>query len=180
MTFAAHESRHVAVQAVPDPSDRGICCRTVTIPVGGSAVAAVSDISMAAMPDGMRCCPDEKPAVPDCQKTCPLTAMCGQDLLHCPTLSKVALVLQGTGDAIRPHSDAWGEARTIEPPARPPRIWDIAGTSVPTRAALAKLGRPRARGCATTSPTIYLPGGNWAISRPPFIFLTSLTHSSGR
>lgn len=98
----------------------GLVAGPLTIPVGGPAMAAAT---MAAMSDGMPCCPDEKPTVPDCQKTCPLMAMCAANSFSLsPTLSNLAMVLRGTGDAIRPHSDVMGDALAIEPPARPPRI----------------------------------------------------------
>lgn len=100
----------------------GLIAGPFTSAVTGPAMAAVSDMSMSAVADDMPCCPDEKPAVPDCQKTCPLMAMCAAKTFSIsPTLSNVALILRSTGVAIRPRSDAAGDALTIEPPARPPR-----------------------------------------------------------
>lgn len=100
----------------------GLVVGPFTTPVSGVTMAAASAMSMAAMPDDMPCCPDEAPAVPDCQKTCPLMAMCMAKCFSvAPMLSNLAFVLRAEGDAIRPGSDAMGDARSIEPPARPPR-----------------------------------------------------------
>ncbi|OYX88957.1 MAG: hypothetical protein B7Y71_00065 [Xanthobacter sp. 35-67-6] len=99
----------------------GLIAGPFTAPVSGPAMAAASDMSMSAMPDDMPCCPD-KPAVPDCQKTCPLMALCMAKCFSVgPMLSSLAFVLRAEGDAIRPGSDAMGDALSIEPPARPPR-----------------------------------------------------------
>ena len=99
----------------------GLVAGPLTTPVSAAAMAAVSDMPTAAMPDDMPCCPD-KPAVPDCQKICPLMATCMAKCFSVgPTFSSVAFVLRAEGDAIRPGSDAMGNARSIEPPARPPR-----------------------------------------------------------
>lgn len=98
----------------------GLIAGPFTAPVGGPALAAAS--AMAGMADGMPCCPDETPAVPDCQKTCPLMATC---MAKCasvaPMLSTLAFIL-APGDVLRPGSDAMGDALSIAPPARPPRI----------------------------------------------------------
>lgn len=101
----------------------GLIVGPFTTPVSGVAMAVASTMSMTAMPDNMPCCPDEAPAVPDCQKTCPLVAMCMAKCFSVgPMLSSVAFVLRAKGgDAIRPGSEAMGDALSIEPPARPPR-----------------------------------------------------------
>ncbi|OYY82548.1 MAG: hypothetical protein B7Y01_00515 [Xanthobacter sp. 17-67-6] len=98
----------------------GLVSGPFTASVSGPAMAAAT---MAAMPDDMPCCPDEKPAVPDCQKSCPLMAMCMAKCFSvAPAPSHLASVFWDRRDAVRPSSDAAGDALTIEPPARPPRI----------------------------------------------------------
>jgi len=87
----------------------GLVAGPFTIPVGGPAMAADSDMSMAAMPDDMSCCPEENRAVPDCQKTCPLMAICMAKCFSAgPMLSNVAFMLRGEADVIRPRSDVAG------------------------------------------------------------------------
>lgn len=99
----------------------GLIVGPLTASVSGSAMAAAGDMSMAAMPGDMPCCPDEAPAVPDCQKSCPLMATCMAKYTSvAPMLSSIAFVFR-EGDAMRPGSDAMGDALSIEPPAKPPR-----------------------------------------------------------
>ncbi|RTL91470.1 hypothetical protein EJV44_19625 [Ancylobacter aquaticus] len=99
----------------------GLIAGPFTSPVSGFAMAAAADMVMAAMPDDMPCCP-EKSAVPDCQKTCPLMATCMAKCVSVgPMLSNLAFVLRAESNAIRPGSDAMGDALSVEPPARPPR-----------------------------------------------------------
>lgn len=98
----------------------GLLAAPFTAPVSGPAMAAAT---MAAMPDDIPCCPEENRALPDCQKTCPLMAICMAKCFSAgPMLSNVALTLRGGADVMRPRSDVAGDALMIEPPARPPRI----------------------------------------------------------
>ena len=96
--------------------------------IGGPFVTTMSVPMMAdastisEMPDGMPCCPTEKPAVPDCQKTCTLTTTCMAKCFSItPLLSGVAYVHWEQSEVIRPGSDVAGDALAVEPPARPPR-----------------------------------------------------------
>jgi len=94
-----------------------------------SSAAAMDDASMtemsemASMPEDMPCCPPEKPVIPDCQKACPLTAMC---MAKCssvsPLLSYSAASIWLRANILRPGSDVIGDTLPGEPPARPPRI----------------------------------------------------------
>jgi hypothetical protein len=45
------------------------------------AAAPAGETDMASTSDGMPCCTHEKPAVPDCPKSCPLAALCMADCL---------------------------------------------------------------------------------------------------
>jgi hypothetical protein len=100
----------------------GLVAGSFTAPVNGAAMAAAVDMSMPEMADDMPCCPHETPAIPDCQKTCPLMALCMAKCFSvAPMLSRLAFVLRAEGDALRPGSDVMGDALAIEPPARPPR-----------------------------------------------------------
>ena len=87
-----------------------------------SVPMTVAASTMSEMPDGMPCCPPEKPTVPDCQKACPLTTTCmGKCFSITPLLSGVALAYWKQGDVISPGGDVPGDALAVEPPARPPR-----------------------------------------------------------
>ena len=100
----------------------GLIAGPFTAPVSGVAMAAASAMSMSEMADEMPCCPQETPAVPDCQKTCQLMATCmAQCLLIAPMLSSTGLIFGAKGDVFRPGSDVMGDTLAIEPPARPPR-----------------------------------------------------------
>lgn len=98
----------------------GLVAGPFTASGDGAAMAAASSMSMPEMAADMPCCPDEKTTVPDCQKTCPLMAMCMAKCFSAtPTLADETFLLRG--DAIRPGSDVIGDPLAIEPPARPPR-----------------------------------------------------------
>lgn len=98
----------------------GLIAGPFTAPVNGVAKAATS--AMSTMPDDMPCCPHEKPAVPDCQKTCPLMATCMAKCFSiAPMLSSLAFIFWDQSGALLPGSDVMGDALAIEPPARPPR-----------------------------------------------------------
>lgn len=89
---------------------------TMSVPM----MAAAS--TMSEMPDGMPCCPLEKPTIPDCQKACLLATTCMAKCFSItPLLSGLVFVYGGQSDAIRPGSDVAGDALAVEPPARPPR-----------------------------------------------------------
>jgi hypothetical protein len=85
-----------------------------------AASPAQSGMSMD-MPEDMPCCPDGKPAMPDCAKSCPLMMVC---------LSKAFRTVSGVGSAlpafavvavIIPADDAVPDGLAQPPPARPPR-----------------------------------------------------------
>lgn len=100
----------------------GLVAGPFIAPASGAAMATASDMSMSGMADDMPCCPHEKPAVPDCQKACPLMATCMAKCFSvAPTLLSLAFIFWNQSDAIRPGSDVVGDALAIEPPARPPR-----------------------------------------------------------
>ena len=87
-----------------------------------SAPTMAAASTMADMPDGMPCCPPEKPTVPDCQKACPLTMTCVAKCFSImPLPSGAALGYWTQADGIHPGSDVAGDAIAVEPPARPPR-----------------------------------------------------------
>lgn len=97
----------------------GLVAGPLATPVSGPVMAAAS--AMPEMVGDMACCPDETPAIPDCQKSCPLMATCMAKCVSVtPVLSNLAFVFRVSG-AMRPGSDAMGDALAIAPPARPPR-----------------------------------------------------------
>ncbi|WP_394108467.1 hypothetical protein [Xanthobacter autotrophicus] len=117
MNIAAWLQRLLAILAIV-----GLIAGPFTAPVSGAAMAAASAMSMPEMAGDMPCCPDETPAVPNCQKTCPLMALCMAKWFSvAPTLSSLSFVFWDRSDAMRPASDVLGDALAIEPPARPPR-----------------------------------------------------------
>jgi hypothetical protein len=95
----------------------GLLLGPLAAPVNGGAMAAA-----AAMPDDMPCCPDDGPAGPDCQKTCPLMALCAAKCFSgAPMLSALATIVLTDGYAIRPARDAFGDSLAVPPPTKPPR-----------------------------------------------------------
>ena len=47
---------------------------------------------MESMPDGMPCCPDDKPAVPDCAKDCPLAVLCVTSFVSIQALDAAGII----------------------------------------------------------------------------------------
>lgn len=100
----------------------GLMAGPFITPMNGITMAAASGTPMSEMAADMPCCPQQKPTVPDCQKTCLLTANCMAKCFSIvPTLTSLAVVVWDQNETIRPGSDAAGDALAIEPPARPPR-----------------------------------------------------------
>lgn len=105
----------------------GLIAGPFTAPVNALTVAAMKDVSMSAMAGGemageMPCCPDGTPAVPDCQKSCPLMATCmAKCATAVPMLSPGSVAFRAEVGALRPASDVMGDALAVAPPARPPR-----------------------------------------------------------
>lgn len=95
----------------------------VTGPVAASsAVPAMTAQAMARMPDGMPCCPDEKPAVPDCVKDCPLAVLCVTSFGSISLPSTLAFSVQlPVGDVFLHRLDAILASLVGEPPPRPPK-----------------------------------------------------------
>src|SRR3982751_1275971 len=94
----------------------------VSAPLATPAAAAMLSVGqVTAMTDDMPCCPREKPVVPDCQKACPLAALCVAKCFSglasasaVPNRLGVALAMI-TGDEAAPDTLAHG------PPPRPPQ-----------------------------------------------------------
>jgi hypothetical protein len=89
----------------------GLVLPPVTAPAKGSAMA-----------DKMSCCPHKQPAVPDCQKTCPLMALCmAKCFADIPTLSALTHSVLVDGDLLALASEQFPPSHASAPPARPPR-----------------------------------------------------------
>jgi hypothetical protein len=97
----------------------GILAAPLAAPAAASAMAPAA---MSAMADEMPCCPGEKPAMPDCSKSCPLmtvcTAKCFQNLSTATGTVIARLTLAGL---VVPSNDRVGASLTQAPPAPPPR-----------------------------------------------------------
>ncbi|GLK74956.1 hypothetical protein GCM10008171_02090 [Methylopila jiangsuensis] len=97
------------------------------IPVAANAAALesmtpVAMETMEPMADGMHCCPDDVPVMPDCQKSCPLLATC---MTKCAPAAPMAAIIMSHRtlalSSVRPGDDAARAGPVSEPPARPPR-----------------------------------------------------------
>ena len=87
-----------------------------------STVPVMAAEAMASMPDGMPCCPDDKPAVPDCAKDCPLAVLCITSLVSIPAVDAPSLLLrEPLGDKFLNGRDIVLASLVGEPPPRPPK-----------------------------------------------------------
>ena len=93
-------------------------------PLAVPATAALADrAAMTDMADGMPCCPEEGPAIPDCGKSCPLMMIClAKCLQNIPPAASTLLVPLVMAGLFVPGNDALGASLLHPPPARPPRI----------------------------------------------------------
>jgi len=71
----------------------------------------------------MDCCPSGDPVMPDCQKSCPYLALCMAKCFPAANIAFTRLaLLDAVANAQRISPDERIDARTIRPPAPPPRI----------------------------------------------------------
>lgn len=92
-------------------------------PMGTSSAApTMAAQTMASMADGMACCPDHQPAVPDCGNDCPLAVLC---LSALPSISNPealsVLIRTPIRDVFREGREAVHASLIGEPPPRPPQ-----------------------------------------------------------
>jgi hypothetical protein len=87
--------------------------------ISGPAMAAPMPMEMA---DGMSCCPDEPPAIPDCDKDCPLVTLCVTAFVS--GVASVDGSLAGPPiirSKLPPHGYSPGASLHHEPHPRPPK-----------------------------------------------------------
>ena len=88
---------------------------------GASARMATAD-DVVAMPDGMQCCPDQKPSLPDCRQSCPLAVLCM--VFGFPTAPAASVFIPVRLGVIDPKAlghDSWRDLLLDPPPPKPPR-----------------------------------------------------------
>lgn len=95
----------------------------VAAPMAASAaVPGMAAEAMASMPDGMPCCPDQKHAVPDCAKGCPLAVLCTTSLISVFGAVAPRLLSQIAIDAdFHDGRDVVLSSLVGEPPPKPPK-----------------------------------------------------------
>lgn len=103
----------------------GLLTAPMATPSSGEAMndASMGVMSeMASMPAGMPCCPDQKPALPDCSKSCPIAVLC---LAKCfpgiPAASAVIPARIAVAAVKMPWDDIWRDVLLDPPPPKPPR-----------------------------------------------------------
>lgn len=96
----------------------------VFAPVAPSVASSAMAMQMTAeMPDGMPCCPDDRPAIPDCAKDCPFAVVCTAVFVSAPTPEHHSLALRILmRDRFTARGDVVPASLMGEPPPRPPRI----------------------------------------------------------
>ncbi|RWQ39317.1 MAG: hypothetical protein EOS20_06010 [Mesorhizobium sp.] len=83
---------------------------------------AATMADMASMPDSMPNCPDESQPAPDCQKSCPLMALCvAKCFPNASTAAAIMLARLSQADLLAPGNRDGRDLPTSPPPPRPPR-----------------------------------------------------------
>lgn len=87
------------------------------------ASSAMAMPMTAEMPDGMPCCPDDQPAIPDCAKDCPFAVVCTTVFVSAPTPEHHPLALRILmRDRFAARGDVVLASVIGDPPPRPPRF----------------------------------------------------------
>lgn len=86
-----------------------------------TAEAMTQIMDMRAMPDAMPCCPDQKQSMPDCQKSCPLAAICVAKCVPGLAHEEFALFSLERAAKLDPYQDQMRDPTIGAPPDRPPR-----------------------------------------------------------
>lgn len=94
--------------------------------MGSTGSSAKQDLvgataSIAEMADGMPCCPPDKPAVPDCQKACPLATMCLAKCFSGAVASSFVPIRVARAASVAAFDDVAPDSLPQAPPPRPPR-----------------------------------------------------------
>lgn len=77
----------------------------------------------AEMPDGMPCCPEDQPTIPDCAKDCPFAVVCTAVFVSASTPEHSSLAPRILmRDRFTARGDVVLASLIGEPPPRPPRI----------------------------------------------------------
>ena len=84
----------------------------------GMDMASAGDVvAMAEMP----CCPPEKPITPDCQKACPLAALCLAKIVQGVVFASAVPARFSMALSLIPGNDANPKTLALAPPSRPPQ-----------------------------------------------------------
>jgi len=103
----------------------GLLTAPMAAPSAAAAMAAQPEAAgnMAGMAGGMPCSPAKsKQSLPDCEKSCPLAALCsGKCFPNTPAVGEARPVLFEAGTQLAFWSDPARDRLTDPPPSRPPR-----------------------------------------------------------
>ncbi len=90
--------------------------------VASPSAPAMAAQAMASMPGGMPCCPDGKPMVPDCAKTCPLAVVCAPGVVANAAAEAGPVTYRIPVGEKLPNRNHLALASLLgEPPPRPPK-----------------------------------------------------------
>jgi hypothetical protein len=95
----------------------GLVVAPLVTPATAGGMTAAGVAAMADMP----CCPDEKPAMPDCAKTCPLMAICLAKCFRDLSAGVAVSAPLAIAERIVPSDEAQWDSLSQAPPPRPPR-----------------------------------------------------------
>ena len=110
----------------------GLVLAPLTAPANalGLSAGAMGDAGHSVMPDvvagaemaaGMPCCPPETAALPDCQRDCPLAALCLAKCFGGAVASSFAPIRVACPASVSAFDDAARDSLPQAPPPRPPR-----------------------------------------------------------
>jgi hypothetical protein len=81
----------------------------------------MGDVQSVSMTEGMPCCADQGPAVPDRQKSCPFAVSCMAGSGAIAPTAVTSVLFPTKGQASAPHDDMERDVLTQSPPLRPPQ-----------------------------------------------------------
>lgn len=86
-----------------------------------NAIGAQPAAAAATAMDDMPCCPPDGPMMPDCQKGCPLAALCWAKLASAPPVAAVVPVRLAIPSPVVWRMNASFVSVALRPPPEPPR-----------------------------------------------------------
>jgi hypothetical protein len=90
-------------------------------PISATSIVQAAEGGTAQAMDDMPCCPNDAPAMPDSQKSCPFAVLCSMCFPAIPTSSISVPARFAVAHVRMPRDDIWRDLLLDPPPPKPPQ-----------------------------------------------------------